>query len=91
MLRYLTIPKFAAESGYTEDAIRSKIRDGVWAEGAVWHRAPDNRILIDVLGFEKWVEAGAGLQVRQTKPAAKVSPRPLASATTGSESPKPLR
>ncbi len=25
MLRYVTIKKFAAESGYTEEAIRSKI------------------------------------------------------------------
>ena len=33
MLRYVTISKFAAESGYTADAIRSKIRDGVWREG----------------------------------------------------------
>lgn len=33
MLRHVTIPKFATESGYTEDAIRSKIRDEIWQEG----------------------------------------------------------
>ena len=34
-IRYLTIPRFAEETGYTEDAIRTKIRDGVWREGGL--------------------------------------------------------
>ena len=57
MLRYVTISKFALESGYTENAIRAKIRDGIWTEGEVWIKAPDSRNLIDVEGFEQWVEA----------------------------------
>jgi hypothetical protein len=56
MLRYITIGKFAAESGYTEDAIRSKIRNGVWLHGSVWIKAPDGRNLIDIQGYERWVE-----------------------------------
>lgn len=56
-LRYVTIGKFAAESGYTEDAIRSKIKNGVWLMGSVWIKAPDGRVLIDVQGYERWVEA----------------------------------
>jgi hypothetical protein len=40
MVRYLTVPKFAAESGYTPNAIRSKIRDGIWREDLEWKRAP---------------------------------------------------
>ncbi len=56
MLRYVTIGKFAAESGYTEDAIRSKIKNGVWLMGSVWIKAPDGRILIDVQGYERWAE-----------------------------------
>lgn len=63
MIRYMTIPKFAAETGYTEDAIRTKIRDGIWPKGQVWIKAPDNRILIDVQGYEKWVETGVGLKL----------------------------
>lgn len=55
-IRYQTIAKFAAESGYTEKAIRSKIDEGVWLEGRQWLRAPDNRILIDIHGYEQWVE-----------------------------------
>ena len=55
MLRWLTIEKFAAESGYTPDAIRSKIKRGDWPEGKVWVKAPDGRILINTEGYEKWV------------------------------------
>lgn len=65
MLRYLTIPKFAAESGYTEDAIRAKIRTGVWLGDQVWVKAPDGRILIDVQGYEKWVEEVAVLKLHR--------------------------
>ena len=55
MLRHVTIDKFAADSGYTPDAVRSKIKRGDWLEGQVWVKAPDGRILIDLEGFEKWV------------------------------------
>ena len=65
MLRYLTISKFSVESGYTEDAIRTKIRDGIWPEGQVWIKAPDGRNLIDVQGYESWVETGAALKVHR--------------------------
>lgn len=57
-MRYMTVRKFASESGYTEDAIRSKIRDGVWRLGEIWIKAPDGRTLIDMEGYEEWVEAG---------------------------------
>jgi hypothetical protein len=57
-VRYLTIRKFSSESGYSEAAIRSKIRDGVWRLGQVWRKAPDGRVLIDVLGYDAWVELG---------------------------------
>lgn len=57
-MRYMTIRKFASESGYSEDAIRSKIRDGIWRLGEIWFRAPDGRTLIDTQGYESWVETG---------------------------------
>lgn len=55
MLRWLTIEKFSRESGYTPDAVRSKIKRGDWLEGNVWIKAPDGRILIDTEGYEQWV------------------------------------
>jgi hypothetical protein len=45
-----TIEKFSAESGYTPDALRSKIKRGDWLEGQVWIKAPDGGILIDTEG-----------------------------------------
>ena len=55
MLRWLTIEKFSAESGYTPDAVWSKIKRGDWLEGHLWIKAPGGRILIDTEGYEKWV------------------------------------
>jgi hypothetical protein len=65
MLRFLTISKFSAESGYSEGAIRSKIRDGIWAQNQVIIKAPDNRILIDIEGYEKWVVTVGALKLHR--------------------------
>lgn len=54
-LRYITINKFSEITGYTKAAIHKKISDGVWIEGRIFHRAPDKRIMIDTVAFEKWV------------------------------------
>lgn len=56
MLPYVTIDKFATESGYSEDAIRAKIKSGVWLENVVWKKAPDGRVLISPRGYELWVD-----------------------------------
>ncbi len=58
MIEYKTIRQFAAESGYTEKAIREKIRKGVFPKNKVWLLAPDNRQLISVKGFNEWVING---------------------------------
>ena len=63
MLRYVTIRKFAELSGYSEDAIRAKIRDGIWRMDLEWRKAPDGRILIDVDGYQRWVEGESILKV----------------------------
>ncbi len=57
-MRYLTIRKFSSESGYSEAAVRSKIQGDVWLKGQVWCHAPDGRVLIDVEGYEVWVQRG---------------------------------
>ncbi|WP_373753615.1 excisionase [Neisseria weixii] len=48
------LKKYAEMSGYTENAIRSKINKGIWIEGRHYHRAPDRHIVIDVQEVEKW-------------------------------------
>jgi hypothetical protein len=50
----VTIEKFATMSGYTANAVRGKIQRGDWLEGKVFVKAPDDRILIDLEGYDKW-------------------------------------
>jgi len=61
MIEYKTVRQFAAESGYTEEAIRTKISRGVFGENEVWVRGPDNRVLISIKGFNEWVTKGQEL------------------------------
>jgi len=53
---YVLVPKFCALTGYTDDAVRAKISQGIWREGTVWRKAPDGRVLISITGYEQWVE-----------------------------------
>jgi hypothetical protein len=50
------LPLFERLTGYTQKAVRRKIEEGVWLEGKQYRRAPDGHILIDMDGYEKWVE-----------------------------------
>jgi hypothetical protein len=54
LLRFITIDKFAEATGYSADAVRSKIKRGDWLEGQVFVKAPDGRILIDQEGYLRW-------------------------------------
>ena len=45
--------------GYTEEAIRNKIKKGVWTRGIHWRKAPDNRIFINVGAVERWIESAS--------------------------------
>lgn len=57
LVRYVRIPKFCELCGeYTPKAVQEKIRTGAWIEGCEYRRAPDGHILVDVEGFQRWVE-----------------------------------
>lgn len=56
--RYITTAKFAEMTGYTVKACERKIGEGVWVEGVHYRRAPDGRILLNIVEYEKWVETG---------------------------------
>ena len=56
--RYVLLPVATTMTGYSVKAIQCKIARGDWQEGKVWRRAPDGRIVIDIAGFEKWIENG---------------------------------
>jgi hypothetical protein len=54
--RYVLLPLANLVTGYSVKAMQRKIERGDWPEGKVWRRAPDGRILIDITGYQKWVE-----------------------------------
>lgn len=55
-VKWVLIPRFCELTGYTKEAVNSKIKDGVWAEGIHWRKSPDNRRQINLEAFEQWVE-----------------------------------
>ena len=55
--RYVLLPLANLVTGYSVKAMERKIERGDWEEGKVWRRAPDGRICIDLVGYEKWVES----------------------------------
>lgn len=79
-MRYVLISKFAADSGYSEKAVRRKIEEGVWIEGRQWRRAPDGRILVDVEGVERWVEGRQEPLSRGRPPSGSSSPGRVSAA-----------
>ena len=56
--RYVHLHVAALVTGYTEKAMQQKIDSGVWREGHEWKKAPDGRRLIDLEGYDRWVEGG---------------------------------
>jgi hypothetical protein len=58
--RYVTIGLAAQLTGYTAKAIEGKIDRGDWLENDVWIKAEDGRRLVDLRGFERWVERRKG-------------------------------
>ena len=55
--RYVLLPVANAITGYSVKAMERKIERGDWPEGKLWKRAPDGHILIDMMGFQRWVES----------------------------------
>jgi hypothetical protein len=53
--RFVTIRLAATIIGLTENAIRSKLKDGTWVLNRQYRKAPDNRIYIDLEGVQKWI------------------------------------
>lgn len=54
--RYVLLPLANLITGYTVKAMERKIERGDWVEGQVWRRAPDGHIMIDIQGYQRWVE-----------------------------------
>ena len=56
--RFVTVKLYAIVSGYSESAIRSKIKEGVWVADREYIRAPDGHLFIDREGVQRWMMKG---------------------------------
>lgn len=54
--RYVLLKLASQLTGYTVKAIQRKIESGVWTQDQVWIRAPDGRIMVDLVGYHRWVQ-----------------------------------
>lgn len=54
--RYVRPAKFEELTGFTKKAVERKVQSGAWREGKEYRRAPDGNILVDLDGYERWVE-----------------------------------
>lgn len=55
-VRYVKPDVFERLTGYTTLAVEKKIQRGVWIIGKQYKKAPDGNILVDLLGYQEWVE-----------------------------------
>jgi len=56
-IKWITINKLSILTGYSENAIRAKIKKGVWRMKQHWRKAPDGRILFNPDAINQWVES----------------------------------
>jgi len=59
MIKWVLIHKVVELIGYTDDAIRAKIKKGVWLSGIHWKKAPDGRLMFNLEAIQKWIEGKA--------------------------------
>lgn len=58
-LGWLKLSRFCELSGYSEQAVRSKIRHGHWLEGVMWLKPSDGRLHINWEAYQAWVRESA--------------------------------
>jgi hypothetical protein len=58
--RYVTLELAELCTGYTVRAMQSKIGRGDWIENREYVRAPDGRLLVDLEGYDRWVQQKKG-------------------------------
>lgn len=71
--RYVTLSMAEVVTGYSARALESKIQRGDWAEEREYVRAPDGRILVDIVGYEKWAagrSSNMGAESKSPSPSA---------------------
>ena len=57
----MLINRLAEITGYSEDAVRHKVKNGTWVQGRIWRKTPDGRVFVNVGEFERLAESGKQL------------------------------
>lgn len=55
-MRWVLISKINELIGYSDDAVRAKIKKGVWLNEVHWIKAPDGRLMFNLEAIQKWIE-----------------------------------
>lgn len=55
-MKWVLITKIIELIGYTDDAVRAKIKNGVWLKDIHWTKAPDGRIMFNLEAIQRWIE-----------------------------------
>lgn len=55
--RWVLISVVVDYTGYTDDAVRAKIRTGAWPYRTFWRKAPDDRIVFNLTRIQEWMSS----------------------------------
>lgn len=55
--RWVLICVVVEYTGYTDDAVRAKIRTGAWPHRTFWRKAPDDRIVFNLTRIQEWMSS----------------------------------
>lgn len=53
-IKWVHIAEFSQVTGITIDAVRGKIKRGIWKSGVIYKKV-DNRMMINLVEYEKWI------------------------------------
>jgi len=53
--KWVLVCRITELTGYTADAVRAKIKRGIWLREKHWRKAPDNRIVLNVDAINSWM------------------------------------
>ena len=56
MFEWVLIHKVCELLGYSDDAVRAKIKKGQWLKDVHWRKAPDGRLFFNLGALRKWIE-----------------------------------
>jgi hypothetical protein len=54
---WVLIKVLIRDTGYTDDAIRAKVRREVWAPRAHWRKAPDGHLVFNLPRIQEWMSS----------------------------------